>query len=278
MNIETAGARLKKIRQERGLSLEDIQKKTKIHINVLRAIEGDSISDLSPIYLKGFIKIYCNCLGLDLKEYLGESVQQTHKPVLNAAVGRDLGERVEKRPALPKEVSVKLSTIRPSAGLKKIIVFLLIALISIFLTVKLVKAISSWHKKVSAKAKIFIPVAQTKATRELLPKETINKSSTKNIPKQLKPQKELSQGFILGIFARDKSWVSARVDGKVVFHGVLARGRSETWQAREKIELSLGDAGAIELQVNDQRFTKLGRRGQSLKNIVINKEGLKIAR
>jgi hypothetical protein len=59
---------------------------------------------------------------------------------------------------------------------------------------------------------------------------------------------------------------------------VLARGRSETWKAREKVELSLGDAGAIELQVNDQRFANLGRHGQSLKNIVINKEGLKISR
>ncbi len=277
MNIETAGARLKKIRQERGLSLEDIQKKTKVHLNVLRAIEGDSISDLSPIYLKGFIKIYCNCLGLDLKEYLGET-SQTHKPVLNAAVGRDIGERVEKKPTLAKEFSVKLSAIKPSDGFKKIIVFAVIAVIFIFLAAKLIRIISSWHKNASAKARIFIPIPKAKVKRELLPKEAINKSSAKNIPKQAKAQKELPQGFMLGIFARDKSWVSAKVDGKVVFHGVLARGRSETWQAKEKIELSLGDAGAVELQVNDQRFTKLGRRGQSLKNIIINKEGLKIAR
>ena len=277
MNIETAGARLKKIRQERGLSLEEIQKKTKIHINVLRAIEGDSISNLSPIYLKGFIKIYCNYLGLDLKEYLGET-SQANKPVLNAAVGRDIGERVERKPALAKEFTVKLSAIRPSDGFKRIIVFVVIAVIFIFLAVKLVKAISVWHKNKSAKARVFVPASKTKARRELLPKEAINKSSVKNIPKQAKAQKELSQGFMLGIFAREKSWVSAKVDGKVVFHGVLAAGRSETWQAKERIELSLGDAGAVELQVNDQRFTKLGRRGQSLKNIVINKEGLKIAR
>ena len=277
MNIETAGARLKKIRQERGLSLEDIQKRTKIHFNVLRAIEGDSISDLSPIYLKGFIKIYCNCLGLDTKEYLGET-RQPDKPVLNAAVGRDIGERVEKKPVLGKESSFKLSAIRPSAGFKKIIVFAVITVIFIFLAVKLVKAISFWHQKASAKSRVFIPVSVTKITRELLPKEVINKSSAKNIPKQAKAQKELVQGFMLGLFAHDKSWVSAKVDGKVVFHGVLARGRSETWQAKEKIELSLGDAGAVELQVNDQHFTKLGRRGQSLKNIVINKDGLKIAR
>ncbi|MDD5408556.1 MAG: DUF4115 domain-containing protein [Candidatus Omnitrophica bacterium] len=277
MNIETAGSRLKKIRQERGLSLEDIQKKTKIHINVLRAIEGDSISNLNPIYLKGFIKIYCNYLGLDLKEYLGET-SQAHKPVLNAAVGRDIGERIEKKPALVKEVAVKLSAIRPSEGFKKIILFAVIAVVSIFLAAKLVKLVSSWHRNASAKARISMPVQKTKITRDLLPKETINKSSAKNIPKQDKAQKELSQGFIFGIFARDKSWVSAKVDGKVVFHGVLGRGRSETWQAKEKIELSLGDAGAIELQVNDQRFTKLGRRGQSLKNIIISKEGLKISR
>jgi len=278
MNIETAGARLKKIRQERGLSLEEIQKKTRIHPNVLRAIEGDSLTDLSPIYLKGFIKIYCNSLGLDPKEYLGQS-SQPGKPVLNAAVGRDIGERFEKKPALAKDLSVKLNAMRPSPGLKKIILFTLISIIFIFLVSKLFKIISGWPKNMSAKSRVFVSVsAKAKNAPEFLPKETINKSSVKNIPKQAKAQKDMSQGFMLGISARDKSWISAKVDGKVVFHGVLARGRTETWQAKEKIELSLGDAGAVELQVNDQRFTKLGRRGQSLKNIVINKDGLKISR
>ena len=278
MNIETAGARLKKIRQERGLSLEEIQKKTRIHPNVLRAIEGDSLTDLSPIYLKGFIKIYCNSLGLDPKEYLGQS-SQPGKPVLNAAVGRDIGERFEKKPALAKDLSVKLNAMRPSPGLKKIILFTLISIIFIFLVSKLFKIISGWSKNMSAKSRVFVPVsAKAKNAPEFLPKKTINKSSAKNIPKQAKAQKDMSQGFMLGISARDKSWISAKVDGKVVFHGVLARGRTETWQAKEKIELSLGDAGAVELQVNDQRFTKLGRRGQSLKNIVINKDGLKISR
>ena len=105
MNIETAGARLKKIRQERGLSLEDVQKKTKIHLNVLRAIEGDSISDLSPIYLKGFIKIYCSYLGLDVKDFTGPAAQPP-KPVLNATVGRPIGERIEKRASFIKNASI----------------------------------------------------------------------------------------------------------------------------------------------------------------------------
>jgi cytoskeletal protein RodZ len=279
MNFETAGVRLKKIRQERGISLEEIQKKTKIHPNVLRAIEGDSITDLSPIYLKGFIKIYCNSLGLDPKEFLGQPAQPT-KPVLNAAVGKGIGERLEKKPMLPRNFSFKLRAIRPSARSKKIILIAVITVISVLLVSKLFKAVSAWRRDLSLKQSARSSSVHPKSIRgdELLPKEAINRSSAKNIPKQAKVRKEFAQGFTVGIFARDKSWISAKVDGKVVFHGMLARGRTETWQAKEKIELSLGDAGAVELQVNDQRFSKLGRRGQSLKNIIINKEGLKISR
>jgi transcriptional regulator with XRE-family HTH domain len=278
MNSETAGARLKKIRQERGLTLEDVQKKTKIHLNVLRAVEGDSLSDLSPVYLKSFIKIYCNYLGLDPKEYIGESSQQhkpqgdglasdsqSHKPVLNARVGRDIGERIERRPSSSfiKDASLKIGAMKSTVSFKKIIIFAVLAVIFIFLAFNLMKFISSNRPSSLKKARILIPNTAPKITKA---------KSTKAV------KKELPRGFLLGLFARDKSWISVKVDGKVVFHGVLARGRSESWTAKEEIDLSLGDAGAVELQVNDQRFANLGRRGQPLKNIVINKAGLKISR
>ena len=260
MSIETAGSRLKKIRQERGLSLEDIQKKTRIHLNVLRAIEGDSISNLSPIYLKGFIKIYCGCLGQDAKDFIGSS-GQLQKPPLNATVGRPIGTRMEKRSSFIKDASIKLGAIKPLVNLKKIIIFVALASFFIFLGINLIKFVYARPKSRLEKAKTSMPA-----------------SVPKSEAKQAKINKDLAGGFTLGIFSRGKSWISAKVDGKVVFHGVLARGRSETWQVKEKVELSLGDAGAVELQVNDQRFANLGRHGQSLKNIVINKEGLKISR
>ena len=260
MNTETAGARLKMMRQERGLTLEDIQKKTKIHINVLRAVEGDSLSDLSPVYLKSFIKIYCNYLGLDYKDYVGET-NPTHKPILNATVGRDIGQRAEGKLSFIKDATVKLSAMKPSPNFKKAIISIVLAVIFIFLTVNLIKFISSKFKHSVAKAKIVLHSATSKTVT----------------PTQIKMQKGITQGFTLVLFARNKSWISVKVDGKVVFHGVLAKGRSESWSAKEKIALFLGDAGAVELQVNDQRFSNLGRRGQPLKNIIINKEGLKIS-
>ena len=261
MNIETAGSRLKKIRQERGLSLEELSKKTRVHLNVLRAIEGDSISNLSPIYLKGFIKIYCSCLGLDAKEFIGPS-EQRQKPTLNATVGRPIGTRMEKKASFIKETSIKLGAIKRELNLKIIIIPIVIVVVVILLGINLIKFISSRpYKSRLEKAKISMSV-----------------SASKSDAKQTKINNDLTKGFALSIFARGKSWISAKVDGKVVFHGVLARGRSETWQVKEKVELSLGDAGAVELQVNAQRFANLGRHGQPLKNIVINKEGLKISR
>ena len=241
MNIETAGARLKKIRQERGLTLEDVQKKTKIHLNVLRAVEGDSLSNLSPVYLKSFIKLYCKYLGLDPREYTGQTGHQP-KPELNAPVDKDTGECIEKKPAFIRDTSIRLGMIQRSAAFKKIIIFALSALAIIFLAFNLIKFFSSASQKLSEVPKVTIPNAPAEASL----KGVKNASSLKSaIIPQTNLQKKASQGFVLGLFARDKSWISVKIDGKLVFHGVLARGRSKTWPAKEKIELSLGDAGAV---------------------------------
>ncbi|PIQ90849.1 MAG: hypothetical protein COV71_02605 [Candidatus Omnitrophica bacterium CG11_big_fil_rev_8_21_14_0_20_41_12] len=265
MNIEAVGSKLKKIRQERGLTLEDMQKKTKVHPNVLRAIEGDSISDLSPIYLKGFIKIYCTALGLDPKEYTGP-LNPTQKPVLNATIGRPIGgrsERMEKKPSFIKDTSIKLSTIKPLYDFRKIIIIGISALVCLFLVVNLVKFMSSRRKTPLEKAKVLMAFTSAK---------------NNTVKQQADAKKGLTQEIIVGVFARQKSWISAKADGKTIFHGVLARGRSQTWHAKEKVELTLSDAGAVELQVNDERISNLGRPGKPLKNILINKDGLKAPR
>jgi cytoskeletal protein RodZ len=84
MNIELIGERLKKIRQEKGLTLEDLHKKTKVHLNILKAIEGEALTNLSPIYLKGFIKIYCKALGLEPKDYLPDYKESSSNVILGA--------------------------------------------------------------------------------------------------------------------------------------------------------------------------------------------------
>ena len=91
--------------------------------------------------------------------------------------------------------------------------------------------------------------------------------------------KEALGGIRLVVSAKENCLVFVKADGKVVFHRVLEKGRSNNWKAKDRIELSLGNASAVEIIVNGQRFKDLGRRGQPLKNIVITeKEGLSIPR
>ena len=80
----------------------------------------------------------------------------------------------------------------------------------------------------------------------------------------------------LVIRAREDSFLRIKIDGQSVYQGTLRKGKAESWTAKEKIELSVGNAGGIELEANGKVFSPLGRRGQPLKNILINSEGLKI--
>ncbi len=48
------------------------------------------------------------------------------------------------------------------------------------------------------------------------------------------------------------------------------------WQANEKIELWLGNAGAVELELNGKLLKKIGRPGRPLKNVTITRAGLSI--
>lgn len=280
-NIESQSARLKKIRQELGLSLEEVQKKTKIHLNILKAIEGDSLTSLSPVYLKGFLKIYCKFLGVDPRDYIPD-YKETQTLVNPIIANKDLSHKPVKLRALFKTASVKLGFFKATS--KKIKTSFIFILITIFVALGLFNL----GKFISSKCR-----ARHLATEKLpppkLPKteskeeQRQQKSATGTVRpkprvKEVMSLKETAAGIRLVIKARENCWVYLKADGKVVFQRVLEKGRSETWQAKNKIELSLGNAGAVELEVNGQLFSNLGRKGQVLKNILITKEGLNIGR
>jgi len=69
------GKTLKEIRQGMGIELQTISKEMKISTRTLEWIEEEAFGKLpAPVYLKGFLKSYARCLGLDpprvIEEYL----------------------------------------------------------------------------------------------------------------------------------------------------------------------------------------------------------------
>ena len=266
MNIELIAERLKKIRQEKGLTLEDLHKKTKVHLNILKAIEGETLTNLSPIYLKGFIKIYCKALGIEPKDYLPDYKESSPSVILDAHKTKD---------SFLKNVGLKMSFLKPNKKIRKMIIIVLISLVCLFILSKVIGCISSLASRRSVASSAPVVANYPPRTSQQRKQEVVQAqaASGSNIPK------EVSGGIRLVVSAKERCLVYVKSDGKVVFHRVLEKGRSNTWKAKDRIDLALGNASAVEIVVNGQRFKDLGRKGQPLKNIVITeKDGLSIPR
>lgn len=263
--METQGAGLKKIRLEKGISLEEVQKKTRIHINVLKAIEGDSLTDVDPVYLRGFLKIYCKFLGVDPKDYITHYKEAS---VFSSGAGGF-------------EYAKKIRSFMPS---RKIIIALACVLAVICAAVVLFRL----GRNIALRQKARLSAQDAMSFKKIKVKKSATPGKSKAAPlaarealvpeRTLALNKEAPSGIRLAIRARENCWVSLKVDGRLVFQRVLEKGRFESWKAKEKIELSLGNAAAAELEVNGQLFTNLGRKGQPRKNILITREGLSVSR
>lgn len=111
--VSTIGTTLKKAREAKGLSLEDVSLNLKIQPKFLQALEEQKFNLFaSSVHATGFLKNYCEYLGLPTRQIL-------------AFYRRDFGET---KPSLEtvKPVGVKLPLLTPDklAGFLIIIIFL----------------------------------------------------------------------------------------------------------------------------------------------------------
>jgi len=238
---ETTGSKLKKLRLEKGLTLEEVQKRTKVHPGILKAMEEDSLINLSPVYVRGFLKIYCKVLGVDPRSIIPD-YQETKFEV-----------QLKPKTAVKDKHPFNIFKPRIKIKIKPIVIGLIIIIIILGLF-NFIKFISHWQREKAVQKALQPAVVFSKA------------------------QAPTSTRIQLNIRAKDKCFINLKTDGKTVFQGVLPKGKSETWKAKEKIEFSLGNAGVVDLEVNGKLISSLGKKGQAIKNIVVTKEGLSIKR
>lgn len=75
------GQRLKQAREERDLRLEDVSRTTRVRICHLEALERDDFESMpQDVFVKGFVRMYAECLGIDrgrlVEEYREERERQ----------------------------------------------------------------------------------------------------------------------------------------------------------------------------------------------------------
>ncbi len=278
--MRKAGEYLKSVREEKGYSILEVSKSTKLSASVLRALEEGRIDNIDPIYLKGFLKIYCRFLGLAWEDFLKEH------PLPSSA------KHQQKQPEKPRQEkkikNKKLILIFVSAVAASL--FLVLAVRGCVFMAKKLSAISAARKTAPVKPKTppktvtrkTIPAPQAPALPKRqstlvvsppdMPKESAEKSQTPEpAAKDVKPRE-----VTLVVRAQEDCHLTVRVDGKLLYQRQLPKNKTESWIAKDKIELSVGNAGGITLEANGKLISTLGKRGQTIKNILITREGLKI--
>jgi len=282
--MDSIGAKLKKARLEKKFTIDEVYKRTKIHPDVLLAIEEDRFSQLSPVYLRGFLKIYSRFLGINPQEIIEEFKEP--KPVVETVQLKDKEKEAEKVETVIKKegpaFKFNFAIVKPYL---KIAGLILAAIISLWLLLKIGKFVVTRVKAVAhaiatrpkKEAKPSEKKEKTQAKVAVKPVvKPIVKAEVKPIVKPVVSAKPVSSLVELSIRAKEDCYIYLKSDGKTVFQGVLKKGYAEAWAAKDKMELTVGNAGGIELNVNGNPIPPLGKRKQSIKNILITKEGLSI--
>ncbi len=255
---------LKEARANKHIGLEEASKHTRIHINILKAIENDDVASLGAVYVKSFLRLYADYLGVDKDDVLRRFRQATGQ--LEAGdTGKTMSpERHTERKPRPNILFLKNY---------KIFIVVVLVFIAIALIVKFAKRHSARPRAAQRAAQTVTKKAEAKKVSVPAP---VKKALPVELPISNLPAEKIQKKIILVIRAKEKCWLQVKVDGKVVFQNVLAKGSSESWQAYEKIELWLGNAGVVQLELNGRLLQKIGRPGQTLRHVVVTRAGFSI--
>ena len=254
---------LKEARKNKGLSLDEIYRATKIHPKILRSLEEGTTLGLSHVYVRGYIRIYAKYLGInqeELDKYFRPVVVQKEKKSYLDFSFRTKGDKIGKLFNVYSLNKLRFQI----KHYKKIVVISVV-----FFALALLGLSKCSHRKESI-SQLKESVSQDSSS-VLRPEETTKQEKESPFP-------QISDVLRLTIFTEEDNWMQIKADGKVVFKRILKKSTSETWQAKESFNLWLANAGIIKLELNGKILEPIGRRGQLLKDVVITREGITINR
>jgi len=259
MKSKKLGAELKRVRESKGKTLEEIAGKTKINIAYLRSIENDEFDFLHTPYVLAFVKAFAKHLGLDTKEIAERFNDQMRSELKltfqeESATVRDAED--DSYIESPKPAS-KIQTVDGFARDKKkpyIIISLVVILIALIIFLQ----------------KIFSPSEETVLTQPVT--EQIITTSPEQ--ETSRPAVIENEPLILSLAASDSIWFRVQVDDNPPREYIFAQGDSQSWTADERFELRTGKSTGINIYFNGERLTNLGSDNTLIWRLVLTAEGI----
>ncbi len=225
------GERLRVTRESLGITLEEVEDETKIRKLYIEALENENLSILPPqVYAIGFVKRYAKMLGLD-GELLSKEFKQIAYP-----------ETMEE-PVADKSVKVRQEIRLPHLPYRNIALAALFLLLAIW-------AGNLFADYLGEKIKTDPPVPPVQ-------------TGDKNPPVAEQPSPSTDQmKMLIKVKPGMKCWIRVLTDGQNKTETTLVEGQEKTFTAHDSITVRLGNAGAVDIIINNKPVAALGGMGQ----------------
>lgn len=254
------GELLRKAREEKGLSLVQVEEATRIRSAYLQALEEEAYDRLpAPVYTRGFLRNYALYLGLDAEHlltlYSAPQARASEVPI----------------PALLNE-PLQPFPHRMRRWWPVALLVLAVALVvagwwafqrygdQVTLRWPFIRPAATLTPTPTMTATLLPPTA-TLVSPTRTPTHTRTSRFTPTLSPTLTPTVVTALEFRVDVIGQ-RAWLLVEADGRPVFAGILEPGASDTWTASERIVVRCGNSGAVQITLNGQLLGLLGEIGQ----------------
>ena len=252
------GVYLRELRSAKDVSLDEVTRATRVGRAHLEALEAEDLPSLpAPVFVKGFIRAYCEFLQTDPAEALSRY--------------RDLiGERTYTSPG----------PLEPRAtGIGRGPVFVSVILLLVLGTALFI--LNSGRNGSSRPSRAGpSPTATAPAPAPAAPVATPPAAAAAPVPTPAAapappatPAAARPAGQRLVVKATEPTWIRVQMDGTRSVEELLPAGATREWSAEKRFILTVGNAGGISLELNGRALPPVGAPGAVIRELVLPADG-----
>jgi len=267
---------LKRIRESKGLRLEDIAQRYKIRPSFLESIESGSFEDLpEPVYTQTFIKTYAGLLGVDTGPILARYAKYI-ETTMPAPPPEPPKEQVREA-RTENAIFDRLGSMGGRLGWAVLTLAVVVILgIYVFqdsgerpIPAKSVarEAVKPAEKPPDAasqqQAAVQTAVPQAAPTQTAAPEQKKPEAPPPAEKKEPSPPAPSAAGALsLTIEATEAAWVQVKADKTPAVQKLMQAGEKLTTEAKDRITVDLGNAGGVQITFQGQSLGSPGKRGE----------------
>jgi len=242
--MDSFGENLRREREMRGVTLEEISAATKIGVRFLKSIENEEFSRLpGGIFNRSFVRAYARYLGLEEDPLLEE-----YQLAAKAKGEADLAQL-----SPPKTYSRRERRSHPTRWGVTIAVVMLVA------------GYALWRhspRTLQAPPPVMNKEARTAGSQPAARGVLAATSAVAPVAPKLPPITDYDGKLVLQVATTERSWVAIDSDGKTVLQGIMNPNEVKTFKAGDSFDVLTGNAQGVILTLNGRTLKPVGREGE----------------